>query len=136
MLTLRHLGFWAPICRGFWFRFGWICARAMRLASPPTLDGCRLFRYRNACCILTGLVVENVIVKAEVDDNSRVMHYRRKKRKQAMELKKLFSRIDKNNKGIITESDFLEAMKDCQICLLYTSPSPRDATLSRMPSSA
>ena len=25
---------------------------------------------------------------------------------------------------------------DRQICLLYTSPSPRDATLSRMPSSA
>ena len=24
----------------------------------------------------------------------------------------------------------------CGICLLYTSPSPRDATLSRMPSSA
>ena len=27
-------------------------------------------------------------------------------------------------------------LKDGQICLLYTSPSPRDATLSRMPSSA
>ena len=26
--------------------------------------------------------------------------------------------------------------KDGMICLLYTSPSPRDATLSRMPSSA
>ena len=25
---------------------------------------------------------------------------------------------------------------DLEICLLYTSPSPRDATLSRMPSSA
>ena len=25
---------------------------------------------------------------------------------------------------------------NCQTCLLYTSPSPRDATLSRMPSSA
>ena len=25
---------------------------------------------------------------------------------------------------------------ECQFCLLYTSPSPRDATLSRMPSSA
>ena len=25
---------------------------------------------------------------------------------------------------------------DAQFCLLYTSPSPRDATLSRMPSSA
>ena len=24
----------------------------------------------------------------------------------------------------------------CNVCLLYTSPSPRDATLSRMPSSA
>ena len=24
----------------------------------------------------------------------------------------------------------------CDYCLLYTSPSPRDATLSRMPSSA
>ena len=24
----------------------------------------------------------------------------------------------------------------CKFCLLYTSPSPRDATLSRMPSSA
>ena len=24
----------------------------------------------------------------------------------------------------------------CEVCLLYTSPSPRDATLSRMPSSA
>ena len=27
-------------------------------------------------------------------------------------------------------------LPDCWICLLYTSPSPRDATLSRMPSSA
>ena len=25
---------------------------------------------------------------------------------------------------------------ECEACLLYTSPSPRDATLSRMPSSA
>ena len=29
-----------------------------------------------------------------------------------------------------------EEAKDDKICLLYTSPSPRDATLSRMPSSA
>ena len=27
-------------------------------------------------------------------------------------------------------------IEDCLDCLLYTSPSPRDATLSRMPSSA
>ena len=29
-----------------------------------------------------------------------------------------------------------EGITDFMICLLYTSPSPRDATLSRMPSSA
>ena len=29
-----------------------------------------------------------------------------------------------------------ESIKNHQHCLLYTSPSPRDATLSRMPSSA
>ena len=35
---------------------------------------------------------------------------------------------DPSSKMIIPESN--------RICLLYTSPSPRDATLSRMPSSA
>ena len=30
----------------------------------------------------------------------------------------------------------LEGARDGKSCLLYTSPSPRDATLSRMPSSA
>ena len=30
----------------------------------------------------------------------------------------------------------LEAKAKGKVCLLYTSPSPRDATLSRMPSSA
>ena len=30
----------------------------------------------------------------------------------------------------------IPAVPECTGCLLYTSPSPRDATLSRMPSSA
>ena len=30
----------------------------------------------------------------------------------------------------------LDSPTEGQVCLLYTSPSPRDATLSRMPSSA
>ena len=34
-----------------------------------------------------------------------------------------------------TEKDVAK-FNNFQICLLYTSPSPRDATLSRMPSSA
>ena len=33
-------------------------------------------------------------------------------------------------------NDFISFLKDCFICLLYTSPSPRDVEESRMPSSA
>ena len=36
--------------------------------------------------------------------------------------------------GIYTKT--LQTVNGCDSCLLYTSPSPRDATLSRMPSSA
>ena len=39
-------------------------------------------------------------------------------------------------KNIEEGNYFLVASKDGYTCLLYTSPSPRDATLSRMPSSA
>ena len=40
--------------------------------------------------------------------------------------------------GIIgdTKRDVISALNEIISCLLYTSPSPRDATLSRMPSSA
>ena len=43
-----------------------------------------------------------------------------------------------NATKILRYSDFIEEVQDKEIssCLLYTSPSPRDATLSRMPSSA
>ena len=36
--------------------------------------------------------------------------------------------------GDVTDNENLE--NEGKACLLYTSPSPRDATLSRMPSSA
>ena len=43
--------------------------------------------------------------------------------------------LKKNPKEIANE--IIEQFSlDANICLLYTSPSPRDATLSRMPSSA
>ena len=45
----------------------------------------------------------------------------------------------KFNKWVLKFSDKKNQLKDTMMgwnCLLYTSPSPRDATLSRMPSSA
>ena len=41
-----------------------------------------------------------------------------------------------NQELIRTAEDLQRQMEKYRSCLLYTSPSPRDATLSRMPSSA
>ena len=40
------------------------------------------------------------------------------------------------NGGVIREAGEVKGKAGKKACLLYTSPSPRDATLSRMPSSA
>ena len=40
-----------------------------------------------------------------------------------------------DEKEVCNEGDTV-LIQECKPCLLYTSPSPRDATLSRMPSSA
>ena len=41
------------------------------------------------------------------------------------------SEINRRAKNLLEDQ-----LRDVWVCLLYTSPSPRDATLSRMPSSA
>ena len=48
---------------------------------------------------------------------------------------------DTHGSGYYSKKDFIEILKyaherHIKVCLLYTSPSPRAATLSRMPSSA
>ena len=59
----------------------------------------------------------------------------------------LFTGETRNGDNLQSEFDYLitvgisqsgeeSSWKDANTCLLYTSPSPRDATLSRMPSSA
>ena len=44
--------------------------------------------------------------------------------------------IARNVIAAFTDYDYVVAPSGSCACLLYTSPSPRDATLSRMPSSA
>ena len=46
-----------------------------------------------------------------------------------------FKVVDTGGLVFDDDSEFLPEIRE-QACLLYTSPSPRDATLSRMPSSA
>ena len=53
----------------------------------------------------------------------------------------LYHKVDGKLFGRYTKSSLREVLTEWQFrgtpsCLLYTSPSPRDATLSRMPSSA
>ena len=44
--------------------------------------------------------------------------------------------LDTTEKWCRDRAIYIALMESISICLLYTSPSPRDATLSRMPSSA
>ena len=55
---------------------------------------------------------------------------------------KIFSNLDRSKKMLLQDEDFIFFLSLMIIddtdntCLLYTSPSPRDRTRSRMPSSA
>ena len=57
-----------------------------------------------------------------------------------MEEKEVLDRFDFMMNACVERTSDLEnneqALTACQDCLLYTSPSPRDGLLSRMPSSA
>ena len=57
---------------------------------------------------------------------------------QLIKLDEAEEKMLRNNLGRAEEIllEMLEDDEECIPCLLYTSPSPRDATLSRMPSSA
>ena len=48
----------------------------------------------------------------------------------------LDQRLDFKVHKVLLKDALFELSLQSSICLLYTSPSPRDATLSRMPSSA
>eukprot|EP00656_Telonema_subtile_P028709 TRINITY_DN312_c0_g1_i3.p1 TRINITY_DN312_c0_g1~~TRINITY_DN312_c0_g1_i3.p1 ORF type:complete len:142 (+),score=24.89 TRINITY_DN312_c0_g1_i3:65-490(+) len=54
-------------------------------------------------------------------------------------LRRVFELIDTKGDGVLDQGELTAALETpdvCRDCLLYTSPSPRDRTRSRMPSSA
>ena len=56
--------------------------------------------------------------------------------KELEKMKKTAYLINTSRGEIVNEDDLIIALSTNIICLLYTSPSPRDKTVSRMPSSA
>ena len=71
---------------------------------------------------------------AEPDDKKNMLSYveiiEKIKRQECREW------VEKNASADIFANKVVNWLNKVIICLLYTSPSPRDATLSRMPSSA
>ena len=81
---------------------------------------------KSASAFTTGL--RDIVVKKEIDDKT---------------LDKIEDYLIQSDVGIVSASEIREKISQTKIdpnkdltCLLYTSPSPRDNTLSRMPSSA
>ena len=88
----------------------------------------------NAISIAPNPTSESVLLSTsylEVDDVEVFDSFGRSVLKQPLQGQRTFLNMKGWNKGIY----FIKVNTD-KGCLLYTSPSPRDATLSRMPSSA
>ena len=76
-----------------------------------------------------------------------IVHMEENNEKEYLQIKRYFVEVDVNKHGsaqlyrysgwvVINKKNGTETICKPKGCLLYTSPSPRDATLSRMPSSA
>ena len=75
-------------------------------------------------------VVEDTPVKSKIDENPDVQKDYEYTRGE------LYSLIDQGQEAVRGALEVAQESGHPRACLLYTSPSPRDATLSRMPSSA
>ena len=81
----------------------------------------------------TGIMIENSETRSQLENKNKAMQLLKSQLYEIELQKKLSARdeIEASKKKIEWGSQIRN-----YVCLLYTSPSPRDATLSRMPSSA
>ena len=66
----------------------------------------------------------------------RILKFREESKKRKCDTSIYLDTDDTGEDNLTQYFKFAQEIKPKYICLLYTSPSPRDATLSRMPSSA
>ena len=78
--------------------------------------------------------VVNTTLKGALETSDLGPEY--KQTKESKEIIDLAMRLEGVSRHSSTHAAGIVISKDPLLCLLYTSPSPRDATLSRMPSSA
>ena len=109
--------------------------------SRPTEDGTAIRRRRLCVCGERFTTFERIQIRElmVVKKNGRKSSFDRDKLSKSIyiALKKRPIDTETVEKFITNISRSLEELGQSEItCLLYTSPSPRDATLSRMPSSA
>ena len=82
-----------------------------------------------------GIIVTEVIEK-EFSEQIETYGTAISKKSKTFKIKKDDLFEDLKLKNFVKKGDVLIKLKSGDICLLYTSPSPRDRSLSRMPSSA
>ena len=84
---------------------------------------------------LLGVVVARERADLEEKKNELVLEGAENKRK-LKEIEDQILEILSGEGNILENETAIVTLNQSKVCLLYTSPSPRDATLSRMPSSA
>lgn len=79
---------------------------------------------------LTGIVLRNVAATESMEDDERVIDFRQRKLEQGRELKRLFTKMDVDMSGDISEDEFVQAMRNPEILSLLEELgiAPRDAS--------
>ena len=114
------------------------------MEDPKNVNSSSMFRVYSTSKLISSVGVFQLIEKGKLSLEDNISKYLENlpKEWQNVKVKNLLT----HSSGIPNVIDFNDILPDdpntkvidrlAKDCLLYTSPSPRDATLSRMPSSA
>ena len=106
------------------------------VSACATCDG---FFYRDQEIVVVGggnTAVEEALYLANIASKVTLIHRRDTLRAEAILIERIKQKEKEGKVEFVWNHTLDEVIGDGNNCLLYTSPSPRDATLSRMPSSA
>ena len=124
-----------PTCD--WLPIGELCIPEMTVQVPGYLDGAVLERYEQLCVHAKRLHLTIPQTMAEEEALEFGTRRRKKQDESAAAAAATTEDVVPASEAALEwdEDEIIDGEEEWG-CLLYTSPSPRDATLSRMPSSA